>query len=663
MAVRAGRGARLRRAAGRSPLALVTALYTLAAVVATWPGVRSFGTAFIADGGEGHGEAAAGDHLQAVFRFWLVGHQLGRGDAPWVDPYSFQPLVEPETVLGGWPFGLAFWPLEAAFGPVVGWNALLLAVTVAAGLLTYGWLRSLSLPIAAAATGGLAFAVAPYRLAQSGGHLLGWVALFLPLALLAIERSRAASGRRAAHAWGALAALAVVSVPLSGQLHLALGAVPLVLAYALLRFERIAAAWTAAGLLGAVGVGLAVRYTLIEGSADGSGRSLQEVGEFSAEWLDLVSRWRLGGLEDFAYLGWLTPLLAVAGAVLLWREGNRALAGLLATAAVVPALLALGTNTPLYSALWHALPPFRFPRVPGRLLPIADLALAALAAVAVARAVLALPSSRARPAAVGLFLLVALDLTVLPFDSAVADVDNKAYRALRTAAPGRVLELPLFEPGVHFGSSYDYYALQAPRERPGGYSTLAPRPAFDFFFERNRLSCGVWLPGDEQTLTQLGIEHVTFHRGLYAQGKVPGAWFGWNGLTEHGFAPRTAAGAVTLFGRGSEARPPPMPEPPRSRPVLCEGWRNRVMAERQAPLWVYGSGELSLTVRAPVATTARLWVDGSLEESFPVATRAEVRTPLSGTGWHALVLEVPRLLGGNPPRGLRLVALAGPGPG
>ena len=124
----------------------------------------------MANGDEGDGEAAAGDHLQAVYRFWLVGHQLGRGAAPWIDPYSFQPLVDPQVILAGWPFGLAFWPLDALFGPVVAWNLLLLGIVVAAGLLTYGWLRELELPPAAAAA-RLTFAVVPlgHRCRRRGG--------------------------------------------------------------------------------------------------------------------------------------------------------------------------------------------------------------------------------------------------------------------------------------------------------------------------------------------------------------------------------------------------------------------------------------------------------------------------------------------------------------
>src|SRR5918996_1004366 len=407
-------------------LPLVTALYPVAAFVATLPAVLDFRSGFLSTGLPGYGEAATGDHLQTSYRFWLVGHQLEGGDAPWRDPYSYQPLVEPQAVLAGWPFGLPFWPLDAAFGPVVAWNLLLLGTIVAAGLLTYGWLRALALPAAAAAAGGLAFALAPYRLAQSGVHLLGWVAILLPLALLAVERARAAERGARAHAWGAAAATALVSVPLSGQVHLALGVIPFVAVYAALRFAPVAAAWTAGGLAAALGAGLAIHLTIVRGSAEGEGRSLQEVGEFSADWLDPVSRWRLDGLEQFVYVGWLLPVLAGAGVVLLWRSRVRALAVFLGLAALLPALLALGTNLPVYEWLWNAFPPLRYPRVPGRLLPIADLALAALAAVAIARVVRA-SGQRASAVAAALLALVAADLLVFPLGASEADRRNEAY--------------------------------------------------------------------------------------------------------------------------------------------------------------------------------------------------------------------------------------------
>src|SRR6185436_19060478 len=513
MDVRDGRGARLRRALGRRSLAFVTVLYAAAAVAATWPAIGSFGSAFMASGGEGYGEPPAGDHLQAVYRLWLVGHQLANGAAPWEDPYSFQPLAEPQTVLAGWPFGLLYWPLGALFGPVVAWNLLLLGTIVAAGLVTYLWLRALNLGPWAAAIGGLAFAVAPYRLDQSAsGHLLGWASLFIPLALLGIERARVAGTRRRTHGWGALTAAALASIALSGQLHLALGAIPFVLAYALVRRGQVALVWTLGGALAAAAVGLAVRYTLIAGSAEDQGRSLSDVRKFQAEWIDLFNRWHRPGSEEFVYFGWLTPVLAVIGVLVLWR-GRRWLALLLGLGAIVPILLALGTNLPTYSVLWHALPPLRFPRVPERFMPIADLALAALLAFAVAELVRR-AGRRGLAVAAGLLVLVALDLGTQPVSATAADPDNEAYAGLE---PGRILDLPLFDPGIHYGSVYDYYELQTQRERPQGYNTLAPRSAYSFAFTYDGISCGVWLPGDEATLERLRVTNVLLHAGVYEQ--------------------------------------------------------------------------------------------------------------------------------------------------
>jgi hypothetical protein len=644
MAVRAERGPRLRRpsfggarALIRAPGAAVLVLYAATAVAATWPGVRALGDEYISsDSVEGFGEPGAGDHLQSVYRFWLVGHQLAHGRAPWRDPYSFQPLVEPQTVLAGWPFGPLFWPLEAAFGPVVAWNLLLLGTVVAAGLVTFAWLRALDLPAPAAALGGLAFAIAPYRIEQSGGHLLGWVAVFLPLALLALERARSASSRRAAHAWGALAAAAVASVPLSGQLHLALGIVPLVLAYGAVRYRPLPGAWALSGALAAAAVGVVIRVTLIAGSAEEGGRSLDEVREFSAEWVDLVSRRQLGGSEDFVFLGWLTPLLAVAGLVVLARR-RRGLALVLAAAALVPVLLALGTNTPLYSPLWHAFPPLRFPRAPARLVPVADLALAALAAYAAAW-LAARAGRRALAASAALLLLVGADLAVRPLGANASDGANRAYAVL-AAERGRTLELPYFEPGVHYGSVYDAYTLQAPRERLNGYSTLAPERAYDFYFAHRRLSCGVWLPGDEATLERLGVTRLLFHLGLYRQAELRGAWFGWQGLLAHGFAPAARDGAVTLFAPGSSRAPAPVVEPPRDRPVLCGRWEGRTAGEPQTVLWIYGAGTAELHVGSERALPLRLWVDGRLADRRVVHGNVTLRPTLAGDGWHALLFS------------------------
>jgi hypothetical protein len=106
--------------------------------------------------------------------------------------------------------------------------------------------------------------------------------------------------------------------------------------------------------------------------------------------------------------------------------------------------------------------------------------------------------------------IVAVDLHVPVFGAVAADTPNAAYAAIR--GRGRLLELPVFRPDVHYGSVYLGYARQSPRERPQGYSTIAPKRAVGLARELRPLSCGRGtVPGG------LGIRFVAVHRGLYAQ--------------------------------------------------------------------------------------------------------------------------------------------------
>ena len=487
-----GAGPRRADRRGAGLVALVVALYLGAGAVSTWPALKHADDDFLAEGLRGlPGAAAPGDHLQTIWQLWLPGHQLGRGEVPWRDAYSFRPESEPRLNFAGWPFGLAFWPLHALFGTVGAWNAFLLLGYLGAGGLTFLWLRSLGLGVGAAAVGGLAFALAPYRVAQAGaGHLLAWVALLLPLSLWAWERR-----------FYVVAAAALASIPLSGQVHLALGAIPFFLAYALLRGgDR---RWAAGATAGGVAAGVFVWALSIRGSI-GEGRSFAQVERYSADAADFVARDPRHGLEAFVLLGWLTPLLAVAGAMLLRSR----LAVLLGLGAALPMLLALGASLPGYEALWRHAPGLHSTRVPGRLLPIACLAIAGLVAFAVSRL-------RWKVAPILALVLVALDLRigVTAVRPTAADEDNRAYAAIRRAPLGRLLELPVYAPDRQEASVYLYYAMQAPRERPTGYSTVAPKAAARVASELRPCT-------DVRTLGELGV------RLLAAYGKprcgVPG---------------------------------------------------------------------------------------------------------------------------------------------
>lgn len=458
MGLRRRGGAGLRRAhlRGAGLVGLVVALYLGAGAVSTWPALKQADERFLAEGVRGTpGVAVPGDHLQTLWQLWLPGHQLGRGTDPLHDPYSFQPEVEPRLNFAGWPFGLPFWPLHALLGAVGAWNAFLLLGYVGSGSIVFLWLRSLGLGTGPALVGGLAFALAPYRAVQAGaGHLLAWIAMLLPLSFWAWERR-----------WFVLSAAALASIPLSGQVHLALGAIPFFALYALLRGgSRL---WAGIATGSGITAGLLVWALSIRDSI-GEGRSFAQVERYSADLADFASRDPRHGLEAFVLVGWLTPLLALVGVAVLRDRLGLAL-GL---GALVPCLLALGANLPGYEPAWEHVPALHSTRVPGRLMPIGGLAIAALAAFAVARL------RRRAPALIAL-VLVALDLRlgVTAVRPTAADEDNRAYAAVREASSGRLLELPVRPPDRQEASVYLYYAMQAPHERPAGYSTIAPQEA------------------------------------------------------------------------------------------------------------------------------------------------------------------------------------------
>jgi hypothetical protein len=269
-----------------------------------------------------------------------------------------------------------------------------------------------------------------------------------------------------------LAAAALASIPLSGQVHLALGAIPFVLAYALAR--RRAGSGLAASAAGVTAGVLVWALTL----RDATERPFAEVERYSATLLDFLRR-DPGEFEQFVYLGWLLPVLAIGGLACLClletSASARRLALVLALGSVVPVLLALGANLPGYGVLWRHTP-LGATRVPERLLPIACLCLAALAAHAIAR--LYQTQARSRLVAGVAVALVSADLWVPLYDPLNADPGNAVYAQVAAAPPGRLLELPALPPDAYAGSVYLYYAMQAPRERVLGYSTSAPPEAF-----------------------------------------------------------------------------------------------------------------------------------------------------------------------------------------
>lgn len=557
---------------------------------------------------------------------------------PWRDPYTFRLEAPEQANPAAWPLGVVFWPLDAALGPVLAWNVLVLLGFAAAGIFTLLWLEQLGVRFGAAFAGGAAFALAPYRVAQSGGHLLGLAIVLLPLALWCWER-----GRHGSRWWLVGSGVALASIPLSGQVHVALWAIPFFAAYAVVRTRRRDVLIdTAAGVTLAVVAGLLVHDAAIEGSTLRGGRSLDEVRHYQADWLDFVSRDPRGLIEQFVFLGWLLPVLALAGLVALALARRWLLAVLLAVAAVVPVLLAVGTGFPLYEPLRGVFPPLRYPRVPERLLPVACLVLAALAAFAVHELVRRLPRWTAAAAAALAVAAIGADLRADAgvFEAAPADEHNRAYAVLPA---GGVLDVPVFRPDLHYSGVYQYYTLQAPGTRPGGYSTVAPAAADTTARTLERLNCGDWSPELHALLERLGVRYVALHPPLFVVGEAQErTWFAERGLLRNGFREIATDGGVTTYRPGRPRSLDVEGEPPHGKTVVCQGWNGTSTADARAAFWLHGTGLLRIELEASPPTRTVVSVDGASLPARVVSRGTSIEVDVFANAWHLVALEPER---------------------
>jgi hypothetical protein len=265
-------------------------------------------------------------------------------------------------------------------------------------------------------------------------------------------------------------------------------------------------------------------------------------------------------------------------------------------------------------------------------MPVACLALAALTAVTVARL--------RWPFVVMIALVaVSVDLRVSIYEAAAADNGNRTYAALRTQPPGRLLELPVYHPSVQRGSLYPYYDQQAERQRPGGYSTVAPQEAALLALRLEPLNCGDWRPGTRSLLRRLGVRYVALHAGLYSG--TGRAWFAWQALVEHGYGDLARDGVVTMFAPGQPRGAAKVPEP--RRPIVfCEGWDRGAPLHRHTAFWARGSRlQIALTTRDPDRITFS--VGGRRVRSVRVTAANRIGVPLGPGGWHLVGVEVTRI--------------------
>lgn len=284
-----------------------------------------------------------GDPLFAPSVFYPQGHRLAEAE---LTPLQMIPAVL----------------ISKLTGPVFGYNLVVFASFVAAGIAAYAYLRFLRVSRPASFVGGLIYSFAPYHTSHALGHLplMGmWV---LPFGLLAIEGVRRSLGdesRRARWAWSVAAGLAVAAAAWSSWYYFLSFSLAFAV-YALVRLRGSGWRKTAPWGLVALSVSFALvlpLYLLVKATADTSSLDWPLSAYHGASPLafvvpSYVQRWwgmwwvnayqPRNAIENSLFLGWLPLALAAFGWVTRKRRPSGKPWKALAVVFVVFVVMSLG---------------------------------------------------------------------------------------------------------------------------------------------------------------------------------------------------------------------------------------------------------------------------------------------------------------------------------
>ena len=448
----------------RSAPAIRRAVFFLAStVIMTWPMAIAPGAYY----------SGRHDFYLGLWNLWWVARAITDSAAqlfytdflfyPVGTGLEVQPLTLLQTVLAT--------PLTLSLGPLVTYNILVMFSFWFAGWMAATWIHALTKDEMAALAGGVIFAFAPYHytyLTQLNLLVVGVVPLYFLAAHAMANRPAPARAALAGAALAAVAlaswyygvAVAIAAIVMSAARLLRSGNLPVLRR---LRFEAIQ--WvTCLILLLPVVLRLAPAFIGSEstGPSEMSGMGLVMDGfKFTTTTIALWS-----------YAGMAALLLAVVGC---WKN-RRSLSLVIMFLGFL--ILSFGSNLklggwemPLPFALFHKVPVLSAYRYPDRFFVVAQLALAALAALGVARLRLWVrPRGKAVLAAVSTAVILLPLIEFWPGSiPSVAKPEFVGVPHAESASPGAVFHLPVrFR---HVDAELMLHQLQHERPIAGGYLT------------------------------------------------------------------------------------------------------------------------------------------------------------------------------------------------
>ena len=493
--------------------AAVLVLYTLLAVLMTYPQVRYLDSAISLD---------QGDALFSTWRLAWVAHQLPRDPLRLFDANIFYPergtlafsdaMIVP-SLMGAPLFWLGV-PRIAAY------NLVFLSGFVLSGAAMFLLVRSLTHRAGAAFVAGFVFAFLPYRFMHYA-HLELQMSMWMPLCLWAFHRTVTRGGLSNGLMTGLFLALQCLSSWYYG-IFLATFLVPFGLA--LLVGEGAGRAGQSARALAAGGV-LAAALTLpmampyMAARASVGERPVNEIEFYSATARNylaahprnvmfggLTPQW--GGQERELFMGIVVPLLALVG---LWAPLS-AVRIAYVLGLVVAFEISLGFNGVLHPWLHEYVLPYRGLRVPARMAMVVGMALSVFVGFGVARITRLAHSRRlALTAVVILSALVFAEYRSTPILAHAKTQPPRMYEFLPAGSDSILLELPLVQPDLAIEPVYMYFSTFHWRRLVNGYSGFSP-PSYQVLLEKL-----AGFPDDESVaeLRRRGVTHVTVHGAFF----------------------------------------------------------------------------------------------------------------------------------------------------
>jgi len=468
----------------------------------------------------------------------------GLWDPPFFFPHRWA-LAYSEHMLGVAIFTA---PVEWLFGnPVLTYNVAYIGSYVLAGFGMFLLTHALWGSTAAALLSGLAFALTPYRLAQTS-HLQVLMSGWMPIGLLALHRYLGTGSRR----WLAAFAAAYLLTALSNAYYtyfflLPIGAViGIELVRPRLPRTRILRDLAVAGVtIAAVMAPIALVYIRLQRDM-GFTRDVGQLGGLSARLADYfrvaAGAWNWGGLlpdgggERQLFHGFTVIVFAVVGASIAARDRTMPPAGDRLRTVTTYGLMALlavwlsmgpGPWRP-YLLLYNYIPGFNGMRVPARLASIVVLALSVLAGGGFAWLFNRLPRRLAAIAAIAFGAVIVVEgqhgvgVQEVPGWSD-NNWDRVAYAWLRDSPPGGVLELDINELNS-FQTATTMFQLNALRHRHpivNGYSGWSTQLQELLGVRESPLREPGGLPQVLRGLRRAGVRYVLVHEATFVDKAMP----------------------------------------------------------------------------------------------------------------------------------------------